>query len=234
MARYSTEVALFTDSRGKHLERDMTIEGRPIYPVYCYPGFGMDKIQDCVVMRLRARKFKCIYIMAGICDITEKNSRTGVITLGLKTEEDIVTTIMAKYNGLLKAIEKEKLDTKVVFCTMVGVHLNLANYREQEDELKTREGRLAIIADLGEHEYQPILNKGIQDLNEMIVNLNRANKVSTPFIDRHIHQKVGAKRKNLVHRYHKTMDGVHADERLEKKWGDVLNAAIRINCEKQV
>ena len=210
----------------------MTAEGRPIYPVYCYPGFGMDKIQDSVIMRLRAREYKCIYIMAGICDITEKNKRTGVITLGLKSVEDIVTTIMAKYNALLKAIEKEKKITKVVFCTMVGVHLNLANYREQDDEMRTRETRLAVIDDIGEHEDQQILNKGIEELNVLIANLNKVNKVSTPFIDRHLHHKVGAKKKSIVHRYHKLQDGVHADERLASKWGDVLNAAVRINHQK--
>ena len=134
---------------------------------------------------------KCIYLCAGICNITKLTSSHRVV---MRAESlNIVSTVnrlLGLYRDAITAINTMFPSVQVVVPTIYGVDLS-----------KKWKG-------FGKHRHQDILNEIISLLNSNIVKLNTYNCVVCPRSDRYIHMR-DSRNHTVKTKYQRLRDGTH-------------------------
>ena len=181
------------------------------------------------------------YFLAGYCDITNfdldenytiKNSATGYYWRGryeevtfLDNVEEAVAKATARYQEADRRVRY--LGIRPCFATVPPSVLADWN------QYRLSCGRTAfLLHDSQYHDMQSLLNRACQAINGVIISINKANGMATPFIAGTImdtkSNKHGIKLEPRIYK-NKYFDGVHATDDTMKEWAKVMARAININ-----
>ena len=174
-------ILIVTDSRGKLLEPMLTPPQGYTIDFEAKGGATLNSAKNIVSRKLANSKYACVYIMAGICSVTEKDE--GVISLPFDTREELVEAITREVKNILTELDNSHT-TPIVLCTFPGVDLIKANNRTAT----------------GHHPQQNLLNDAMIDIADYISDFNLSRGFSTPMLSAAVH-RCHKKRKNGSKKY---------------------------------
>lgn len=210
------KVLILADSRGRHLKQELSSILDCDFVVRYYPGVG---INDCVSKSheiLLSQAWSQVFCLAGICDVTLKDSDTRL--LSLQNYDSTLTT--ANYLNVLKTAFGTiigagpiNLKPKCIFAPLTGINLTAYNKREfHPDDIRN----------------QTILNDTISLINSEILLFNTGHGLFTPWTSRIIHRQ---SRNGYTNHYHKlASDGCHLSPMVVTHWANSLHDAILKNA----
>ena len=186
-------ILIVSDSRGKLLKPMLTPPPGYTIDFEAKGGATLNEAKNIVARKLANSKYTCVYILAGICSVTNKDE--GLISLPFDTHEDLVDGITREINNILTELD-DSHTTPIVLCTFPGVDLIRANNK----------------AATGHHPQQDLLNSAMIDIADYTADLNLTRGFSTPMLSAAVHRCHGKKRdgtKKYKHHYCRLDDGVH-------------------------
>lgn len=167
------KVAILADSRGVGLKYELDHQNGGGYEIVVIvkKGRGIIDLVREVSKRLLWIAPDVIIIVAGICDITEKDRETGIVTLQSDSAETIVEQIEASMDTVRHHLSVSLVENryKLIFGHIVG--MDLARYNGQVDP----------------HPQQDVLNDTITKANQLITAFNTENGVPTAWLAKEIH-----------------------------------------------
>ena len=202
-----SSILIVSDSRGKGLK---PLLDPPLGYTIDFVPKNWATLEETVNI-VRCKLFRknptvtCIYILTGICSVTEKCEQS--ISLPYDTKEELVELVTSKIGNT--RIGNKKIDDittiPTVLCTFPGVDLIRANNKNAT----------------GIHPQQELLNEGMIDINDFIVDLNLTRGFSTPMLSAAIHRchqrrKDGTKK--YRHHYSRLDDGIHPTASTLQYW----------------
>lgn len=197
-------ILVIADSRGRYLKRELD---RVFIYLDCAliwrPGLKLIDVADFARSTILRIKPKLIYILAGICDVTQVVTRSPwTVAMQYPSVQETVSTYMyhldachSEIYSLHRSIGYRQM---LVFPTQTGVDLGRYNGRWTPFNCQ-----------------QPILNAAILAINRHVVALNLATGVRTPFLATPVHPR--AKRRNRF-TSNKLEDGCHPSRYLAWIW----------------
>lgn len=149
-------------------------------------------------------KPKIIFVLTGICDITQIYSHNPrLVLLRNVTSEETVYSYMQKVDFVHSQIFSMKRllghGPMIVFPTQTGI--DMGKYSHYPDDCV--------------HPQQATLDKAINTINRNITTQNNSMRVYTPFLASSVHICCRGKVRTV---YRKLADGCHFTERLSKEW----------------
>lgn len=175
-----------------------------------------------IIDAVRASKAKLLWwqpdiilIMNGICDVTQLDRRTRLVSLRSNEAQ-----IIAEYKESMDIVSHhlrillDSKPAKVIFSQIVGLDIAKCN-REwipnaQQEELDT----------------------SINSVNVEINNYNHDNNVISPWIARDIHKNTKGYKKTKYQKLGE--DGVHLSLELKQKWAAEILASLHKNFDKMM
>lgn len=181
------------------------------------------------------------YFLAGYCDITNfdldenyaiRNSVTGYYWRGRYEEAtflDNVEEAVAKATARYQEADRRVRHLGIRPCFATVPPSVLADW----NQYRLSCGRTAFLLHESQyHDMQSLLNRACQAINGVIISINKANGMATPFIAGTImdtkSNKHGIKLEPRIYK-NKYFDGVHATDDTMKEWAKVMARAININ-----
>lgn len=207
-------VVIITDSRGVGLQNEIELLNDKYYDirVLIYKGRGMAQ-----AVREATNKFLWfapdqVIVLAGICDITQKNRETKLVSLQDSRAEDALHRIKdymseIKHHLAVRLTEKPYLLT---FCPITGTEM--ATYNNQEHK----------------HPDQDILDATIESVNQSIIAFNLVNNVATPWTASDVHHNMKGGRKKTRY-YILAEDGLHLNDSMREKWVATIYSVVNRN-----
>ena len=195
-----------------------------------YPGATLDRLNNIAKHNITYSTHgnpTHIYILAGIPNITHKIKhhypRTYTECIYTGNKEQTVLMIKDKFSTIAKTINDK--GGKPIFCTITNT--NIAHYNNSL--LASRKTHTLKYS----HRYdtmQADITYIIDELNYYLRQVNKENKVSTPFCHGAIRTKKGKTGKHYyTDNWEGLRDGVHATLDTRKKWAKNISHAIRLN-----
>lgn len=202
------KVVILADSRGAGLkyELDCLNNGAFDFVVIIKKGRGIIDLVREVSKRLVWIAPDVIIVTAGICDITEKNRETGLVTLQNVISEDVPALIESSMDTVRHhlSIVLTENPYKLIFGHIVG--LDIARYNGQN-----------VI-----HPQQDRLNDIIIKSNQTITAFNVSNDVPTPWLAKDVHPN-NSKKGSKKHLYQKLApDGLHLSDLMKERWANII------------
>ena len=215
-------IYILADSRGKGLESLITPP--PGYRVRVRPDGGATLQQLLAAARCLINESPCelVYIMGGICNITEKSK--GRVSLPFETTDQIYQ----QTKDLLKAVitDLDQYDnTPVILCQLVGVDLNMANIPPSDEAHRKRKR-------MSKHPQQDLLNDSVIKINGYIRLLNSERGNDMPELASYIHKHHGTL--GWKHHYSRLDDGVHPSIKTQKYWAKRFAENMGLFVKKQL
>ena len=195
-------ILIVSDSRGAHLKPMVTPPPTHSLEFEIQSGATLNDAKNIVQHKLASSSYTCVYIMAGICSVTDKDE--GIVHLPFDTKSELVSALTREARNILKELD-DLSTTPIVLCSFPGVDLIRVNN-------KTATGR---------HPQQEMLNEAILEINEYIVDLNLTRGFSTPMLSAAIHRchkKRSDGTKEYGHHYCRLGDGIHPTASTLKYW----------------
>lgn len=163
-------------------------------------------------------KPKLIYILPGVCDITEIRSyNPRLVLLRNPTVAATVYSYITRADLLHSMIFSLKSalghDPMIIFPTQVGVDLTRYNHFPHD-----------LI-----HPHQAVLNRAIMDINRYIVSQNNRMHITTPFLAGPIHTRCRGRPR---HMYAKLQDRCHPSPQICRVWAEKLYENSLTNTNK--
>ena len=168
---------------------------------WVFQGAKLQDVSREAMYYTSSRPFDLIFMCAGIFDIIDMNSTTGTYSFRWASCEHLITYILMQVELTDAQFLKERPATKVIYCPIMGVNLNLLLQKESETE-------------------QAILNEGIWALNRKFFELNNKRGFFCPNTAKPVHRIIKGKMKNCYH--HLGPDGLKLTEDLETSWADEM------------
>lgn len=211
-------IVIVADSRARHLGEHLARQFIHLdYKLIWQPGLRLMNVYNVACSTILEVKPKLIYILPGICDVTEIRSHEP--RLILLRNPSVVSTVYS-YITKLDLLHSQLFSINsylghypmIVFPTQVGMHLS--RYSDYPNELI--------------HPHQNILNHSINEINKHITTQNKCMNITTPFLAAPIHIRCC---KRVRHVYNKLQDGLHPSTAICKIWAEKLyeNALINVN-----
>ena len=163
------------------------------------------------------------YIMAGICEATQKlyNHKNKYQEIVYKEKpHQTLEKLRPKYTAIVR--EVKELGAVPILCTLYPIEL------ENWNRKRLQQGKTSYLK-FSEHypEMQVQLNEAVDLINQHIINTNRLNMVTTPMIHRIIqHNRLKARRSWCLN---KLVDGCHPGDDLKESAARSLARAIELN-----
>lgn len=216
---------VIADSRGAGLQKQlnrMLGEGRA--EVFSYPGAGIVAAVESAMTDWEHAKYQneLVVLMAGICDVTFKNRRTGALSINRLSEGQIVGKV---FGEVLKAYERliESGYRSISIATITGIdledynnpnrrHMSADEYMEYCDKSKLH------------NKDQEVVNNAVLEVNRQITGLNRNNNMPTTWTASVVHSYF---RGAYHHYYRKLKDGCHPTEETKEDWAKKIAATSR-------
>lgn len=213
------KILIVADSRGRELvtevsntfiHLDCEVIWKSGLSLLHTPGFAKNTI-----LKLKP---KLIYVLTGICDITEISSyEPWTVIMKNPDVHQTVYSYMTKLDLTHSQINSMKTtighQPMIIFPTQTG--LSLGKYNGM------REGLM--------HPQQYIMNDAINQINRNVTTLNASMNVSTPFLASSVHNRSRGKFRQT---YRKLPDGCHPSRELVKTWASKLYENALINANK--
>lgn len=193
------------DSRGRTLEPEILSTYVHLDPVVIWqPGLTLLNTFQFAKETILDLSPKIVYILTGICDITQVLSHTPrQIVLKHPTTQETVYSYLQKVDFVHSQIFslKRRLGhgPMIVYPTLTGV--DMGRYSSFPDELA--------------HPQQSTLNEAINIINRKITTQNSSMRVLTPFLASSVHVRCRGKVRTS---YSKLSDGCHLTRELSKLW----------------
>lgn len=201
------KIAIIADSRGVGLQAvlDRLNEAKHKISVFVHKGRGIVAAVKETSKTLIWMAPDHIFVLAGICDITQINRITRIVSL----RDDNLEQLLDRFTGQMDIIRHHlsifltERKYKLSFCHVIGMDLAIHNHLHQE------------------HPRQALLNEMVAEVNQAITSFNEENGVITPWTAKEVHRnKKGGKKTT---RYQKLApDGLHLSDDLREKWAMVL------------
>lgn len=212
-------VVIVADSRGRHLGDYLADQFVHLdYKLIWQPGLRLINVFNLIRNSILEVKPKLIYILCGICDVTEINSHEPRLVL-LRNPSTVSTvySYITKLDLLHSQLFSLKHDIghapMIIYPTQVG--MDLSTYSEHPHELIFY--------------HQRILNQSITEINRHIITQNNRMRITTPFLAAPIHMRC---RGRYRHVYSKLQDGLHPSPAICKIWADKLYENSLLNANK--
>ena len=158
-------------------------------------------------------RFRHVYFLVGIPDITIKVSRGAYEeTILTKSQEKLTTDLNDKILELTSAV-KDK-GCRVCVCTIAPLDIERWNRHRLTIRKTTHLEHQAQYK-----EWQKTIERAIIQINKFIIEINIANHMITPFVGDTVMTKKGSRVKK---HYEKFPDGLHPGDELIKIWGNKL------------
>lgn len=212
-AQRRTSVVVITDSRGVGLQEYFNRLNSAEFNirVLAYKGKGIVDAVQMAKPKIIWWQPKVIFVLNGICDVTELDRATRQISLRHESEaltislyKDYLTTT---YHQIQLCVGEYPL--RIVYGPIIGIDLSKYN---------------GMIADGNQQEN---LNSIINQLNVEINRFNEEQDSITPWIARDVHRNVKGKSRN---RYQLLADdGVHLTPDMKQRWVIEIMAATKKN-----
>ena len=204
--------AIIGDSRCRGLRASILGEYSNLIGVRCVPSATIEIATDTTIEYLSNHPYvNCIYLNAGICNITLRDSMKRVVMRPASYNVvKTVETMKVRYEACIRRIKNFHENTQVIICAVYGSELN-----------RTWTG-------FGTHRDQDLLNALVKEVNIMIVSLNTLNCVITPRPDHYVHVYDKSTRSYQPH-FDVLYDGTHPDDETKRKIGKNLGGCMRKN-----
>lgn len=191
----SYDMIVISDSRGRLLQNHLFNER---IKVLFYSGATLDNMLRLSHPQCLSIRPKYILVLGGICNMSQKNRRTGVISLRLVNEADLLASMKTAFLSAWELAQQLYPTCRIMFSGLCGLDLNRAN------------------GWFGYHLHQPIIDNVIEGINQYIVELNFRAGVFQPKMTGKVHKRS----KKLGHRnqYRLLDDGVHPGTIVLKDW----------------
>ena len=189
--------------------------------VYSEGGATLQRLLAMTKEIINSKPCELVYILGGICSITERKS--GIVSLPFKSTDEIYQQTKDLFKAVITDLDNYD-STPVIFCQLVGVDLHAANLEPQlrARRLQKRGKR---------HPLQAFLNEAIIKLNEYIRLLNTERGNETPELASYIHKHHG--QSGWKHTYSRLGDGVHPTPATRSFWAKRLEENIGLFVKKQ-
>lgn len=213
------KILIIGDSRAKHLSGFLSREFVHLdYELIWQSGLTLSNTYNFAKTKIMELKPKLIFILTGICDITEIRSyNPRLILLRNPTVNAMVYSYLTRVDLLHSMIYSMKVvlghDPMIIFPTQVGIDLSRYNHFPHD-----------LI-----HPHQVILNHAITDINRFIVGQNNRMHISTPFLAGPIHTRC---RRRPRHMYAKLYDGCHPSPQICRIWSEKIYENSLVNANK--
>ena len=193
-------IFIFTDSRGRGLEdlinKDLC-DANVNVSVRVYPGARIHNLLNHIVYSIEHESVDTVFVMAGICDVTQRDRRAKSTFMRSLDTETHSTAITNSYKDLIYEIKQFRPFLPVIICPIVGI--NLATYNKEADR----------------HPQQDAMNKMILNINRGIISINKENGVLAPWLSQDVHHCHGGR---FRHSYVLLDDGCHPSAALKAIW----------------
>ena len=189
----------FFDSRGFNLEMELNIintERKPVEPWF-FNGATIENLVHEAINYGRTRPFDLMFVVGGICNITDKDRNTGKISFNWDTPEKLSNHIINIMEDEDKRFKKELPASKLIFCKIVGANLENVLKRQAETE-------------------QLVMDEAIYQINEYIFRKNIDKGLWAPDMATPVHRMINGKMKSNYD--HLSRDGIHLSQELKKSW----------------
>ena len=200
------KILIVSDSRGKTLQSIVTPPPDCTIDFHVKNGATLCDAKNITLQKLANSKYTCAYIMAGICSVTVKDG--DFLFLPFDTKESLVNSTVYAIKTTLKEIDNS-VTTPVILCTFPGVDLIRMNNKKAR----------------GHHPHQDMLNQGMLEINDYIVELNINRGFSTPMLSSAVHRchkKCSDGKRKYRHHLCRLEDGVHPTDSTLKYWASRL------------
>lgn len=213
----SVMAIVVSDSRGTGLQHYLDqLDCRPFnIKVLVYKGLGIIDAVRAAKTKLLWWSPQLILILNGICDITQLERQTRLVSLRYNEARAIL-----EYNESMDIVchhLRILLDGKparVIFSQIVG--LDIAKHN----------------GEVMPSPHQEELDSTITSINVEINRFNNANNTISPWLARDIHKNNKGYKKT---RYYKLgEDGVHLTPELQQRWASEILASLHKNHEKML
>lgn len=141
-----------------------------------------------------------VIIAVGICDITQKDRSSKLVTLQEETTNVVVQKIESNMDTIRHHLRVNLMERpyKLVFCHITG--MDIGRYNKQPTE----------------HPQQDQVNEIISEVNHAITTFTVGNNVLTPWLAKDIHMNKSKCSGLKACRYHRlNEDGLHLTDDLE-------------------
>lgn len=161
---------------------------------------------------------KLIYVLTGICDLTELRSYDPrLVLLRYVTPQAAVYSYMAKldlvHSQIYSLMNGRGVCPMIIFPTQTG--MDMGRYSNYPDDLV--------------HPHQRILNQALVTINRNVDRQNNSMNISTPFLASPVHTRC---RGRVRHIYGKLSDGCHLTPVLRETWASKLYENSLLNTQK--
>lgn len=210
------KVLLLADSRGRNLDVNLRDLLGDTFTLMFYPGASiMDTIRRSE-SAIRKYPWSQIYCLAGICDLTVKDTTSQIVSIRSCDSDQLVKdyceTLHEAYTKIMQ-ISPPNSKPRCIFCPVTGLSFSTYNRRHHPDDIMS----------------QVTLNETIVKLNSEIIGLNNLHSNHTPWTSRTVHRR---HRQSLTNLYDKlATDGCHLRPPLRQHWADSLHEAIMKNSQ---
>lgn len=215
------KILIIGDSRARHMSSFLSREFIHLdYELIWKSGLTLSNTFNYAKSTIMELKPKLIYVLPGVCDITEIRSyNPRLILLRNPTVMATVYSYVSRVDLLHSMIYSLKPvlhhDPMIIFPTQVGIDLTRYNLFPHD-----------LI-----HPHQVVLNRAIMDINRYIVGQNNRMHITTPFLAGPIHTRCRGRPR---HMYAKLHDGCHPSSQICRVWAEKLYENSLINANNMI
>ena len=214
-------IYIVSDSRGVEMDTHITPPTGYRIRVYSEGGATLQRLLTMAKSVINAKPCELIYILGGICSITEKDK--GIVELPFESADEVYQMVKELYKAVVTDLDSYDT-TPVILCQLVGVDLKTANDEKKGQELSKKKGRGK------KHPKQDIMNEAILRLNTYIRLLNTERGHETPELGAAVHKHHG--QKGWSHSYSHLRDGIHPTPQTQKYWAKRFEENIGLFLKK--
>ena len=200
---------IFIDSRGSDLyEKIQHKQCSEYIRVWKQGGSTLDYLTQLAKFHLKSYPFDVIYLAGEVNDITTKNKATGKISFGWNPPEKLILHLVDEPKRVDMELAKEFPASKIVFCTLVGSHLERVVTGHPTTLLQ-----------------QEAVNEAVFSFNGEVFKINERRDTFSPSLHKTFHRsKKGRKNSH----YDNLADGIHLNDYMKDKWTEEFHkAALR-------
>lgn len=215
--RRPVKVAILADSRGAGLkfELDHLNDGSYDLVVIVKKGRGVVDLVRETSKRLVWIAPDITIVLAGICDIMEKDRETRLVSLQNDTAESTIEQIKSSMDIVRHhlSIVLTENPHRLIFGHIVG--MDMARYNVQNTT----------------HPQQSLLNEIVTEANQVITAFNSENDVPTAWMAKEIHPNNCKRGNKKKYHYQKlASDGLHLTDHLRERWAKTLMNLLTKIC----
>ena len=221
MASSGYSVIMVTDSRTSDIVGCLDDWGNISIDIVRAPSTGIEAAVEILIKERRDATPDLVIIMNGICDVLLKNKLTHKYSMLNDTVNSTVKYYMDQVRRGQELLEIFYDDSVWMFNALTGA--DISDYNNPQRRGLKGEDLVIYHRHKVPDPLQPVMNQAVLDINLKLVEVNKINKVFTPYTATYVHRHYSS---GYHHSYQHTRDGCHLTEQAKKYWAKELKKAI--------